>query len=112
VRTRAARASGTLLAQYDAALGAHPGQSARLTPLRAAVARHVSALGGAMATAPASVSADPAEALRALATAERGTADAHTAALMAAPPELARLLASLAAAGAAHAYLLTEGPRS
>ncbi|MFE1963068.1 hypothetical protein [Streptomyces sp. NPDC059479] len=58
------------------------------------------------------VADDPAQALKALATAERRTADAHTATLMDAPPELARLLASLAAAGAAHAYLLTEGSRS
>lgn len=43
-----------------------------------------------------------------LAAAERRTADARAAALVSAPPELARLLASVAAAGAAHAYLLTE----
>jgi hypothetical protein len=58
------------------------------------------------------VAADPVEALKNLAGAERRTTEAHTAALMDAPPELARLLASLAAASAAHAYLLTEGPRS
>ncbi|MFE4171945.1 hypothetical protein ACFRR7_07780 [Streptomyces sp. NPDC056909] len=58
------------------------------------------------------VADDPAQALKALATAERRTADAHTSTLMDAPPELARLLASLAAASAAHAYLLTEGSRS
>ncbi|MER0482993.1 hypothetical protein ABR737_32440 [Streptomyces sp. Edi2] len=44
----------------------------------------------------------------ALADAERKLADVRTKALTAAPPELARLLASVAAAGAAHAYLLTE----
>ncbi|KNE82815.1 MULTISPECIES: hypothetical protein [Streptomyces] len=50
----------------------------------------------------------PAEALKALAGAERRTADARTAALSRAEPELARLLASVAASGAAHAYLLNE----
>ncbi|MEU8622712.1 hypothetical protein [Streptomyces sp. NPDC048623] len=54
------------------------------------------------------VPADPAAALRNLTAAERATADTHTAALLTAPPEYARLLASVAAAGAAHAYLLTE----
>ncbi|MEU7244452.1 hypothetical protein [Streptomyces sparsogenes] len=50
---------------------------------------------------------DEKEALAALARAERRTADTRTAALRDAPPELARLLASVAACGAAHAYLLT-----
>ncbi|MBQ0984390.1 hypothetical protein KBZ10_07620 [Streptomyces sp. F63] len=49
-----------------------------------------------------------AKALKALAEAERRTADARTGALSRAEPELARLLASVAASGAAHAYLLTE----
>lgn len=66
---------------------------------------------GASGPAP-SVPADPGAAVRALAAAERRTADAHADALVHAPPELARLLASLAAADAAHAYLLTEGAPS
>ncbi|MEV4950244.1 hypothetical protein [Streptomyces sp. NPDC053755] len=69
---------------------------------------------GVRPSAPATarpVPADPAAALRELASAVRTTADAHTAALLDAPPEYARLLASVAAAGAAHAYLLTEGAR-
>ncbi|MEU4079374.1 hypothetical protein DEJ45_09580 [Streptomyces venezuelae] len=57
----------------------------------------------------APVPADPRAALGELAAAERAAADAHTTTLLAAPPEYARLLASVAAAGAAHAYLLTEG---
>jgi hypothetical protein len=114
LRTKAAGTSRTLLAHYDAVLAAHPGQRTRLTPLRAAVVRHVAALapktrGPVKPPAAPAVPADPAAAVAALATAERGTADAHTAALMKAPPELARLLASVAAASAAHAYLLTEG---
>ncbi|MBT2442839.1 hypothetical protein J7E93_22580, partial [Streptomyces sp. ISL-36] len=57
------------------------------------------------------VPADPAAALRELTAAVRRTADTHTAALLDAPPEYARLLASVAAATAVHAYLLTEGGR-
>ncbi|EFE66790.1 predicted protein [Streptomyces viridosporus ATCC 14672] len=48
------------------------------------------------------------EALAQLAAAEREVADRRTRALVDAPGELARLLASVAAAGAAHVYLLTE----
>ncbi|MER6915432.1 hypothetical protein ABT354_27480 [Streptomyces sp. NPDC000594] len=65
----------------------------------------------ARAAARAAVPTDGKAALRALARAERRTADARTAALLTAEPELARLLASLAAAGAAHAYLLTAPTR-
>ncbi|MGK5631353.1 hypothetical protein [Streptomyces sp. URMC 123] len=64
---------------------------------------------GAGSAAPLAVPADERQALVALADAERRTADARTAALLQAPPELARLLASVAAAGACHVYLLTEG---
>ncbi|MFB6836087.1 hypothetical protein [Streptomyces sp. NPDC056361] len=62
--------------------------------------------------APLPVPADPRAALKELAAAARTAADGHTAALLTAPPEYARLLASVAAAGAAHAYLLTEGARA
>ncbi|MEX0170292.1 hypothetical protein MRBLMG1_002892, partial [Streptomyces sp. LMG1-1-1.1] len=62
--------------------------------------------------APVPVPADPRAALKELADAARAAADGHTAALLTAPPEYARLLASVAAAGAAHAYLLTEGARA
>ncbi len=48
-------------------------------------------------------------ALGALVDAERRTADALLASLADAPPELARLFASVAAAGAGHVYLLKEG---
>ncbi|MEU3303487.1 hypothetical protein ABZ729_27290 [Streptomyces sp. NPDC006678] len=59
----------------------------------------------------AAVPADAGAAVRELASAERSTAAAHTAALTGAPPEYARLLASVAAAGAVHVYLLTKGSR-
>lgn len=55
------------------------------------------------------VPADAPAALRSLAAAERRTCDVYSAALLDAEPELARLLASVAAAGAAHEYLLTKG---
>ncbi|WP_405823368.1 hypothetical protein [Streptomyces sp. NBC_00838] len=151
LRVKSAGASRELLRQYDAVLERHPDQATRLTPLRGAVARHVTALSpprppekengsakpspsrpasSAPSTAPssapslgtaagdagggasgpaASVPADPGAAIKALAAAERRTSDAHADALVHAPPELARLLASLAASAAAHAYLLTEG---
>ncbi|MFB7277101.1 hypothetical protein ACFCZV_08325 [Streptomyces hydrogenans] len=129
LRRRAVTASRTLLERYDATLAAHPALHARVAPLRTSVAAHVRALGegprptpapdGASA-APATTSpgtgsavpADPKAALRALAGAARTASEAHTAELLAAPPEYARLLASVAASGAAHAYLLTEGARA
>ncbi|MGA5192570.1 hypothetical protein [Streptomyces exfoliatus] len=137
LRLRSVTASRSLLERYDATLAAHPALVPRLTPLRRSVAAHAKALGEggttvrpataaptaapASATAspeptptptPAPVTGDPRAALKELAAAERTAADAHTAALLTAPPEYARLLASVAAAGAAHTYLLTEGARA
>ncbi|MEN8656042.1 hypothetical protein ABCR94_37110 [Streptomyces sp. 21So2-11] len=136
LRTTAARARRELLAHYDAVIAAHPAAADRLKPLRAAVARQADALRGPAAgstpspAAPAPTSPSPSgsgstaaptsppappvdpdrrKALKELAAAERRSADGHGTALVDAPPELARLLASVAAAGAAHAYLLTEG---
>ncbi|MFI6288770.1 hypothetical protein ACIBCM_29165 [Streptomyces sp. NPDC051018] len=111
-RRALAGASGALRDQYDAVIAAHPALAGRLTPLRSSVAAHVTALGGTARTAgpggTGRVPAEPAAALRALAAAERRVSDAHTTALADAEPELARLLASVAAAGAVHAYLLAE----
>ncbi|MBO8189669.1 hypothetical protein [Streptomyces spirodelae] len=56
----------------------------------------------------ASVPKSEKAAFAALAEAERRLADARTRALDSAPPEFARLLASVAACGAAHRYLLDE----
>lgn len=133
LRLRSVTASRTLLERYDATLAAHPALAPRLAPLRRSVAAHAKALGeggttvrpvtatpsAAPASAttspdptPAPVTGDPLAALEELAAAERTAADAHTAALVTAPPEYARLLASVAAAGAAHTYLLTEGARA
>ncbi|MET7712685.1 hypothetical protein [Streptomyces sp. NPDC005407] len=113
LRRRLAATSGALRDQYDAVIAQHPSLAGKLAALRAAVAEHVTALAGPAVTAlpavaPPEVPADSAAALKALATAERRISDAHSASLVDAEPELARLLASVAAAGAAHAYLLTK----
>lgn len=123
-RARAATDSATLLQRYDAALAAHPTLADRLDPLRAEVVRHAAAFGGGSGGSTASsspsasasassapVAATPGDALADLATAERALADRRAKALLDLPGELARLLASVAAAGAAHAYLLTEGAK-
>ncbi|MFE2044010.1 hypothetical protein ACFXAZ_24390 [Streptomyces sp. NPDC059477] len=115
-RARAARESLALAGRYDAVLAAHPALAERLGPLRDAVVRHARAFGGAerstgspSPTASPEVPADQQGALSGLATAERTLADRRARELVDLPGELARLLASVAAAGAAHAYLLTEG---
>ncbi|MFC8127994.1 hypothetical protein [Streptomyces sp. NPDC057302] len=126
VRADAAKDSGELLGRYDAVLAAHPALTARLGPLRAEVKRHeaVFAEGSAPSPSPSgsparsaaparkpSVPKDEKDAVRELARAERELAKRRGSALLDAPAELARLLASVAAAGAAHAYLLTEGDK-
>ncbi|MFE4637432.1 hypothetical protein ACFRJ1_29210 [Streptomyces sp. NPDC056773] len=137
MRETAVRESERLLERYDATTAAHPALAQRLAPLRASVAAHAAALAdgsapasrpsgsapasaspvpsGAAAAAPDAPSAAPvppapAEALAALADAERSTAEARTIALGGAPGELARVLASVAACGHVHAYLLTSTP--
>lgn len=134
-RARAARDSAELAARYAAVIAAHPGLAERLGPLRDGVVRHAEAFGGARASSPAAsgtasaaspsvsaraagpgdsgdsevVPADEKGALALLAGAERKLADRRARALLDVPGELARLLASVAAAGAAHVFLLTEG---
>ncbi|MEU6257489.1 hypothetical protein [Streptomyces sp. NPDC047043] len=121
-RARAARDSVGLVGRYDAVIAAHPAVAERLGPLRAEVVRHAEAFGGTAAkasptaseaspSAPAAVPVSEKDALAELAAAERALADRRTTALLDVPGELARLLASVAAAGAAHAYLLTEGAK-
>ncbi|MCZ7416210.1 hypothetical protein [Streptomyces sp. WMMC897] len=129
LRGAAARDSAALLRRYDATAGAHPALAGRLAPLRADVALHLTAFGAAGGTDGASASRSPdaaatgpgsgasgdatvpegaREALAELAAAERSIARARVGALADARPELARLLASVAAAGEVHAYLLGE----
>ncbi|WP_203233365.1 MULTISPECIES: hypothetical protein [unclassified Streptomyces] len=128
----AARDSADLTARYDATLAAHPGLDATLRPLRVQVTRHREAFdaagrgatgspspeassstpgraAGAAATSASpgpTVASDQKTALRDLARAEKKLADHRARVLVDAPGELARLLASVAAAGAAHAYVL------
>jgi hypothetical protein len=113
LRETSARTSLDLLAHYDALLKKHPAEAARLKPLRAEVARQAKVLRGkgraVAGRAPVTVADGAKAALKELAAAEQRASDAHLAALGAATPELARLLASVAAAGAAHVYLLTDG---
>ncbi|MGW5088782.1 hypothetical protein [Streptomyces coelicoflavus] len=138
-RARAARDSEALAGRYAAVIAAHPGLAERLGPLREEVVRHAEAFGGERAASPrasstassaASASVSPSVSARAagpaardagavpadekgalgmLADAERKLADRRAEALLDVPGETARLLASVAAAGAAHVFLLTEG---
>ncbi|MEU5688082.1 hypothetical protein [Streptomyces venezuelae] len=126
LRAAAAKDSRELLRQYDAVLAAHPSLDKRLGPLRGEVKRHAEAFekstddaspspaasgtaAGSPPKAPSpSVAPDPDAAVRDLAKAERELADRRGRTLLDAPAEEGRLLASVAAAGAAHAYLLTE----
>ncbi|MEV7453973.1 MULTISPECIES: hypothetical protein [Streptomyces] len=129
-RARAARDSEDLVDRYDAVLAAHPAVERLVAPLRAEAVRHMEAFGGgasgpssspsatpspSASTSPSAsvraVPADQRDALTELAAAERTLADERAKALLGLPGELARLLASVAAAGAAHAFLLTEGAR-
>jgi hypothetical protein len=128
LRAGAARDSDELLGRYDAVLAAHPSLAGRLDPLRAEVKRHKTAFADGLATPSASASPSPSaspssspsappvptdekDAVRELAKAERELAKRRGSALLDAPDELARLLASVAGAGAAHAFLLTEGDK-
>ncbi|MFI8307889.1 hypothetical protein ACIF80_31615 [Streptomyces sp. NPDC085927] len=136
-RARAARDSRELAERYDAVIAAHAGLARRLGPLRENAVRHAKAfesLGTAAGSAPESpespvptgavpsasspvpsasspvpVPTKEKDALSGLAAVEREIADRRLEALLDAPAELARLLASVAAAGAAHVFLLTEG---
>ncbi|MBM9503977.1 hypothetical protein [Actinacidiphila acididurans] len=108
-RTQALRDSAALLASYDAVIAAHPALAASLRPLRAEVARHVQAFGGTPA-APGHASTPAARSvptLTSLVAMERTLADRRAATVLEVPGDLARLLASVAAAGAAHVVLLT-----
>jgi len=121
-RARAARDSEGLVERYDAVMAARPALTERLRPLREEAVRHAEAFGGggtgrtsspkgspSAAPSAAAVPGSDKGALAALAAAERDLAERRTKALLEVPGELARLLASVAAAGAAHVYLLTEG---
>jgi hypothetical protein len=99
-----------LLALYDELLAQQPALRAELAPYRADHAAHLAALRPARPPSPTPTAGAPrASAARlraAIATAERRTASAHALASRGASPDLARLLASLAACEASHAALL------
>ncbi|MFF9410638.1 hypothetical protein ACF1B0_34690 [Streptomyces anandii] len=102
--------AGTAAGKPSGAAAGAGGDTAAGTPAGA----HAGSAAGAGAGGGASPSAVPGkakDALAELAAAERALADRRAAVLGRVPGELARLLASVAAAGAAHAYLLTEGGR-
>ncbi|MCX4528436.1 MULTISPECIES: hypothetical protein [unclassified Streptomyces] len=92
--------------------GTKPSPSSSPSPARSGSASSTSSTSASGAAAPGAepVPAKPAEALAALADAERSLSEARTMALAGAPGELARMLASVAACGAVHAYLLTSTP--
>jgi hypothetical protein len=115
---QAARDSEVLLARYESTAAAHPGLAEGLEPLRRHVEEHLAAFRGKShknATARSgpriAVPPEPRAALDALADAESRTAEARTRALTDAPPELARLLASVAACGTVHVQALKERAR-
>ncbi|MGW3634037.1 hypothetical protein ACWD7F_28480 [Streptomyces sp. NPDC005122] len=101
----ASRPSASPSASSSASPSASPSGSASASPSGSA---------SASPSAPASASSSPAvparekDALADLAAAELALVDRRTRALLDVPGELARLLASVAAAGAAHAFLLTK----
>ncbi|MEK8145043.1 ferritin-like domain-containing protein [Streptomyces sp. M10(2022)] len=108
LRAAAARTSASLLAHYDRTVTAHPAAAAGLAPLRSAVQQHAKALSAGAKPAgpsdpvkqpgPAPAPADAQAALKELASEERRVAGLHAKSLLDAEPELARLLASIAAA--------------
>ncbi|MFI9275881.1 ferritin-like domain-containing protein [Kitasatospora sp. NPDC052896] len=123
LRMRAVAASDALLERYAAVLAGPAGADPRLRPLRDETLRQRAALAAGLpgggspspsASHPPRPSGSPtgapapAPTLAALATAERTTAQDRLADLTAASPGLARLLASVSAAGARHAVLLGD----
>ena len=119
VRERAAASVQALIFAYDATASRHPDLAKELASLREEHAAHLAALGApstaspstpAPTTTPAAVPRDPRRARAALVAAEtRAAADRVRAAVAAASPDLARLLAAMGACEAAHATLLREG---
>ncbi|GGQ83100.1 MULTISPECIES: hypothetical protein [Actinomycetes] len=89
------------------------GSSASPAPATPSAGATAAAAPSSAPSAPAApaVPANEKDALAELAAAEREIADRRAEELVTAPAELARLLASVSASGAAHVYLLTEARR-
>ncbi|MDX3315247.1 hypothetical protein ACWGH3_18885 [Streptomyces sp. NPDC054884] len=103
---------GVGTASPSASPTASPSAAASFSPSAPVATAAAGASAPPSAAAPsAAAPATERDALVGLAAAERALADRRAAELLDVPGELARLLASVAAAGAAHAYLLTEGTR-
>lgn len=110
----ARRPSGPPSASRSAASSSASAASSPSATSTSSASSAVSASSGSSASASASAGGSPAvpvrekDALADLASAELALVDRRTKALLDVPGELARLLASVAAAGAAHAFLLTK----
>jgi hypothetical protein len=105
----------TLLNRYEAVMTAHPEIVERLEPLRENHRTHLSAVAKVIGptasqspspTTPVPVPPEPGAALGELRDAERAAQDAATRACLAARPEHAGLLGSIAAARASHREVL------
>lgn len=98
----------TLIALYDAAIAANPGQAGPLGVIRDQHAQHLQALGTTGAqTASSAASASVAPGIPALIAAEQAAAESRTQACgTASDTDLARLLALIAASEAGHAQSL------
>ncbi|WP_316529197.1 ferritin-like domain-containing protein [Kitasatospora brasiliensis] len=110
-RLRAIAATDRLLGGYERLLAAPDAQGALLRPLRDETARHRAALLQGLPTAGPSPTGTPTEAVpttAGLAALERRAAESHLADLAEVGPDLARLLASIAAARALHAAALGD----
>jgi len=111
-----AGAAGSASPSVSASASSTGSPSASLSPspsssASASASESASASASASADASPGVAARPKDALADLASAELALADERTQALVDLPGELARLLASVAAAGAAHAFLLTKAAK-
>ncbi len=110
VAIEVAGAEQALIAQYQAFIAAFPQLNVELTPILDQHADHLKALGITITSTAAPVAAsDPRTAVAVLADAEREAAKSRrTACVAATNPELARLLALIAASEASHAPALTK----
>ncbi|HLZ37238.1 MAG TPA: hypothetical protein VKP64_05670 [Mycobacteriales bacterium] len=111
VRARTVAAERALLTAYDAVLATHPDPGGRLARLREDHAAHLAALGAVVSHSPSpgGMSAPPFPHL--LSLERRAAADRVTDCLAASDPDLARLLASVAACEAAHAATVLAADR-
>ena len=110
IATEVAAAEQALIAQYQAFIAAFPQLNAELAPILDQHADHLKALGvtGPSTQAPVAAS-DARTAVAVLADAEREAAKSRrTSCVAATNPELARLLALIAASEASHAPALTK----